>query len=230
MSMRNMPIKRYIFYSFLFVMIFFNIIILVRSVSHFIPNMSMFGDNADSLNFYSFWADILCSIGSFAMVFITAKTVDLNERQLKELKRQWEDDHKPYLTCHLVTHDHIFRLCVKNASNVVAKDVHISIDNYLDKEPLRFNKLKTFFEHQVFLIPPQENIYFNLFISAYPEEENLPKGHLLISLKCGEFDFGDFKLYPSNHAYVIYDKDSSESEISNQLEDLNKTIKNKKFI
>ena len=202
----------------------------MRVIYHHFPNVYMLGDDTKNLGFYSFWADILCSIGSFSMVFITSKTIDLNERQLKELKRQWEEEHKPYLTCHLVTHDHIFRLCVTNSSNVVAKDIHISIENYLDKEPLRFDKLKTFLEHQVFLIPPQESIYFNLLITVYPEEENLPKGHLSVSIKCGEIDCGDYLLYPSHHAYIIYDNNSSESAITNKLEDLNRIIKNKKFL
>ena len=203
---------------------------MIMSHIPYFSNWSIMGQNKANADFMLFWASIITSAVSLAMVIVTAKSVELNENQLSELKRQWREEHKPYLTCHLVTHGHIFRLRVTNSSNVVAKDVHISIENYLDKEPLRFDKLKTFFEHQVFLIPPQESIYFNLLISAYTEEDNLPKGHLSVSIKCGEIDYGDFILSPSHHAYIIYDTDGSESEITNKLEDLNRTIKNKKFI
>jgi len=229
----NFSTKKILFSALLFIMIFLFIINTVRVVLPHIPyfsDWSMMGQNKATADFILFWANILTAAVSLSMVIVTAKSVELNENQLNELKRQWEEEHKPYLSCHLIVHRNIFRLCVTNSSNVVAKDVHVSIDNFLDKEPLRFENLKAFFEHQLFLIPPQDSIYFNLLISAYPEEEHLPKGHLLVSIKCGDLDYGDYKLYPSNHAYVIYGNDSSESDISNKLEDLNKTIKNKKFI
>lgn len=201
-----------------------------KRITSCFPGFSLLGDDPKTIEFFSFWVDLLAATASFAMVLITSISINLNDKQLKEIKRQWEEEHKPYLTCHLVVHNQIFRLCVTNSSNVVAKDVKISIENFLSKEPLYFNKLKEFLKNQVFLIPPQGNIYFNLLITAYREEEYLPKGYLQVSLRSGNADFGDFILYPSNHAYVIYENDSSEADISNKLDDLNKTIKNKKFL
>ena len=229
----NFSTKRILISAFVFIILFLVIINMLRVLVPHIPyfsNWSMMGQDKATADFILFWANILTSAVSLAMVIVTAKSVELNEGQLKELKRQWEEQNKPYLTCYLVTHNNHFRLCVSNSSNVVAKEVEISIEQHLDKEALYFDKLKKFFNHQTFLIPPQESIYFNLLITAYPEEENLPKGYLLVSLKCGDIDFGEFKLYPSNHSHVVYDKDTSESEISNKLDDLNRTIKNKKFI
>lgn len=225
-------ITKIIYCCFIGIGIFFSILVIIKAIPKIFPSwpITIIGEDPKTIEFFSLWVGILSAVASFAMVFITGISVNLNNRQLEELKRQWKEEHKPYLTCHLVTHDHLFRLCVRNSSNIVAKDVHISIENHLHEVPLKFDKLKTFFEHQVFLIPPQENIYFNLLISAYRDEENLPTGYILVSMKCGESDFGDFALYPRNHAYVIYNNDSSEAEISNKLEDLNKTIKNKKFI
>lgn len=164
------------------------------------------------------------------MMVATFITVIQNRSQVKELKRQWDSEHKPYLTCLLVTYDNSFRLCVTNSANVVAKDVHISIQSCLDQEPLRFERLKTFFERQSFLIPPNQSIYFALLISAYCDEDNLPKGYIEVSLSCEGQDFGTFQLYPSNHAYVIYDKERTGSDIKKSIDELNKTIKNKKFL
>ncbi len=219
-------------YSFMVIGIFFSILIIIKTIPRFFPNwpFTIIGEDPKTVGFFSLWVEILAAVASFAMVFVTSISVNLNNKQLTELIRQWKEDHTPYLTCHLVTRNSLFRLCVTNSSNVVAKDVHISIENYLEEEPLHFNKLKSFFDNQAFLIPPQEKIYFNLFISVFREEENLPKGHLMVSLKNGETDYGEFSLYPSNHAYVIYENDSSEAEISHKLDDLNNTIKNKKFL
>lgn len=224
--------KGIIIYSFMVIGIFFSILIVIKAIPRFYPAWpyTIIGEDPKTIGFFSLWVEILSAVASFAMVFVTGISVNLNNRQLDELIRQWKEDHTPYLTCHLVTHDRFFRLCITNSSNVVAKDVHISIENFLEEEPLHFDKLKRFLDNQVFLIPPQEKIYFNLLISVFREVENLPKGYLLVSLKNEETDYGVFSLYPSNHAYVIYDNNSSEAEISNKLKDLNKTIKEKKFI
>lgn len=186
------------------------------------------GDNTVWL---SFLGSLIGALASFAMIFFTAKSLEQNRLQLDELKRQWAEAHKPYITCHLVTYHNIFRLCVTNSSNVVAQDVQISIKNYLDKAPLHFEALQQFLENKSFIIPPRENIYFNILITAFKEEENLPKGFLSVSAKCGDFDYGIFSLYPSHHAYIIYENDGgTESEISNRLEDLNSTIRNMRFM
>lgn len=229
----NFSTKKILITAFVFIILFLVIINTIRVTVPHIPyfsNWSMMGQDKANADFILFWANILTSAVSLAMVIVTAKSVELNEGQLKELKRQWEEQNKPYLTCHLITHNNHFRICVTNSSNIVAKEVVIGIEQHLDEEPYNFDKLKNFFNNQAFLVPPQKSIYFNLLISAYPEEENIPKGYLLVSLKCSDIDFGEFKLYPSNHAHVIYDKDTSESVISRKLDDLNRTIKNKKFI
>lgn len=235
--MKDIPIKKYIFYSFFFVMIFFNIIILVRGIYHFFPNMCMLGENTDNLGFYSFWADILCSIGSFTMVFITAKTIDLNERQLVELKRQWKEEHSPYLSCQLIAKSDHFLLRILNSGNTTANKVNISIDSELrepksfDKVlvPFRFKELKEFLETQEFVIPPHESLYFTIWITPYPEVENLPSGYISVSIKDTSKDFSVFQLYPRNFAFTSFEKENTGTSIVNAISEVNRTIKNKTF-
>lgn len=226
----NFKTLKYVYAAFLLIGVFLSIITAARLYSNFDSNYQIIGSNPDTLGFYSFWADFLAAIASFSMVFITAVSVNLNEKQLTELKRQWEEEHKPYLTCHLVTFHNTFRLCVSNSSNVVAKDVQLTIDNHLEQEPLRFGRLKDFLERQSFIVPPRQNIYFPIMISAYCEEDNLPKGYIEVSIKWQNQDFESFKLFPSNHAFVIYENDSSENETKNSIDQLSAIIKNKKFI
>lgn len=52
------------------------------------------GDSADWLGF---WAAYISAIASFAMVIITWMTLSQNKAQLNEMKRQWEEEHRPRL-------------------------------------------------------------------------------------------------------------------------------------
>ncbi len=219
-------------------MVFFNIIILVRGIYHYFPNMCMLGDNPDSLGFYSFWADILCSIGSFTMIFITAKTIDLNERQLTELKRQWKEEHSPYLSCQLIAKSGHFLLRILNSGNTTADRVNIAIDSELrepknsDKQyvPFRFTELKEFLETQEFVIPPHESLYFTICITPYKEVENLPSGYITVTLKDSLTDFGTFNLSPQNFAFASFEKENIGNSIVNAIGEVGKKIENKKFL
>lgn len=199
--------------------------------------MCMLGDNPDSLGFYSFWADILCSIGSFTMIFITAKTIDLNERQLTELKRQWKEDHSPYLSCQLIAKSDHFLLRILNSGNTTADRVNIAIDSELgdpkksDKQlvPFRFTELKEFLETQEFVIPPHESLYFTIWITPYREIDNLPNGYISVSIKDLTTNFGIYKLYPRNFAFASFEKENIGTSVVNAISEVNRTIKNKTF-
>ncbi len=118
------------------------------------------------------------------MIFITAVSVNLNEKQLKELKRQWDEEHSPYLSCQLIVSGNYFKLRVHNSASVVADNVSIGIENYLrDTDIYRFDKLKDFLSSHSLVIPPNESIYFDILITAYKEIENLPQGHIEVSMK-----------------------------------------------
>ena len=43
-----------------------------------------------------FWT-ALTAIGTLAMAFVSYKTLCKNDNQVKEMKRQWEEDHRPYI-------------------------------------------------------------------------------------------------------------------------------------
>ena len=50
----------------------------------------------------TFWATYLSAIASFVMVFATWWTLKQNKDQLKEMKRQWEEDHRPKIEAYLI--------------------------------------------------------------------------------------------------------------------------------
>lgn len=225
--MKNGSLKKYILYSFIGIILFLNFIMLLRGVYRFIPDLYMFGDNVETLGFYSFWADILCSIGSFTMIFVTAKSVELNDRQLNELKRQWQEEHSPYLSAQLIAQTNYFNLRIFNSSKVTADNISIKIDSYIDKEKiLQFDELQSFLGNHMFTIPPMESIYFPIWITPFRELENLPNGYIEISIKTKNIDFGPLQLYPSDYAFVSYGE--KDSPIINSLDKIADKIKNQK--
>lgn len=176
----------------------------------------------------SFWATYLSAIASFVMVFITWRTLKQNRQQLDELKRQWNEEHTPYLSCQLIADNSYFKLRVFNSSNVVATDVAISINNCLkDKDVFRFSELKAFLTNQLFVIPPNESLYFDILITSYRDEENLPAGYIEVKLNTPTIDFGTFNLYPRNFAFVV--NGDRERPIVNAILKVADNIHNQEF-
>lgn len=227
----NYRILKYFYISFLIIAIFFSFVTTARVLYHYVPNMTMLGERAETLGFYSFWADILGSTASFTMIFITAVSVNLNEKQLKELKRQWDEEHSPYLSCQLIVSGNYFKLRVHNSASVVADNVSIGIENYLrDTDIYRFDKLKDFLSSHSLVIPPNESIYFDILITAYKDIENLPQGHIEVSMKSSKKDFGKFQLYPSNYAFISFEKENIGHAVVESISKVSKTIENKRYL
>lgn len=235
--MSKFKIIKYVYYSFLLIGIFFTLLTTLRMVYHYIPNMSMIGERPETLGFYSFWIDVLGSIASFSMVYITALSVNLNEKQLRELKRQWDAEHLAYLSCQLIAKRDNFLLRIVNSSDITANRVKISIESKLLKhddssyfEPFNFGKLKEFLKTQEFVIPPKESIYFTIWITPYKEVEHLPTGYILISL-CDEVsDYGAYKLYPQNYAFASFETENVGDTIVEAISEVGRKIENKRYL
>ena len=88
------------------------------------------GDNRDWLIFF---ATIIGASASFAMVFFTAKTLRQNEAQLKEMKRQWEADHRPHLYGRIIPYKHFYFYQIYNAGNLDAYNVSLAINDDFSK-------------------------------------------------------------------------------------------------
>ena len=80
------------------------------------------GEDTDWL---MFWVTYISAIASFAMVFITWRTLQQNKEQLNELKRQWEEQNKPKLFCSLERSKEDMLLILENISNSAATNVTI---------------------------------------------------------------------------------------------------------
>lgn len=218
-------LKKYwwwIIIAFIAIPIILNAILLIPAFTPIV------GDNTVWL---SFFGSLIGALASFVMIFFTAKTLEHNKLQLEELKRQWGEEHSPYLSCQLIPSNSWFKLRILNSANVVAKDVAINIENCLENGDIyRLGILKEFLSNQSFVIPPLESIYFDILITAYKDIEHLPKGFIRVSLKSEDKDFGIFQLYPSNHAYMSFEKANIGREIVDSITKVSNAIKDKKFL
>lgn len=84
------------------------------------------GDNQVWL---SFIGTLIGALASFVMIFFTAKTLEQNKEQLDELKRQWEEDHRPHLYGRIVAYKHSYFYQIYNAGSVDAYNVTLKINN-----------------------------------------------------------------------------------------------------
>lgn len=156
------------------------------------------GDNSTWLNFFG---SLIGALASFAMIFFTAKTLEQNKQQLDELKRQWEEEHSPSLSCQLITHNSLFVVQVINTSKVPAFNVKIDMESHIKRGMPYFDKMQEYLKKNTFTIPPFESLYFDINITPYKEIEQLPEGYIAVSLYLEKNKEGIFNLYPQHFAY-----------------------------
>lgn len=81
------------------VVIFIATVVLIPILLNWVIRWRSFfkfvGKDTDWLGF---WVTYISAIASFAMVFITWRTLQQNKEQLEEIKRQWNEQNKPILS------------------------------------------------------------------------------------------------------------------------------------
>lgn len=114
--------------------VFFLTTLLVPVILNFILqlpspfNVSVIGN---SVTWLSFWASFIGTIASFAMIAITITTLRQNKSQLDEMRRQWEEEHRPHLTCRIIVYKKAFFLQIHNPSNYDASNMKIKFGDDL---------------------------------------------------------------------------------------------------
>lgn len=76
----------------------------------------------------SFWATFLGAVASFGMIFFTAITLNQNNAQLAELKRQWEEDHRPHIVFDLICQSGMYLLRIRNIGKYDATNIKLEIE------------------------------------------------------------------------------------------------------
>lgn len=181
------------------------------------------GEDTDWL---MFWVTYISAIASFAMVFITWRTLQQNKKQLNELKRQWEEQNKPKLFCSLERSKEDMLLILENISNSAATNVSIAMDTNIEKRNGYFNKVVDLLNKSYLTIPPLQKKIINLYIPAYVDG-NYDGEYIEVAISMDGKLQGTYKMWLSEINLI---RSIDYSPTSAALESLNSTIKTKKIL
>lgn len=184
----------------------------------------------------TFWATYLAAIASFAMVFITWQTLKKNKEQndailqqnkdqLNEMKRQWEEQNTPIVSCSLEKSSESLLVELHNTSQVPAHKIRVRIDNNTGKDIYRFDKTCELLEKMTFEIPPFSIKQIPIMLTPYVDGEY--EGYLSVELSyCGKQERFDLYLKEINLTTWKY----STKDICSKIENLDNTVKSKNFM
>lgn len=115
----------------------------------------------DSKLWLSFWPTYLGAIGTFAMAIMTYKTLKQNNEQLYELKRQWEEEHRPRINISIAIYRKALFIKIKNIGVGNATDIKMSFNkDFIEKLPkAKYKEMYENVEKRSFTIEYGESKY-----------------------------------------------------------------------
>lgn len=119
-----------------------------------------------------FWATYLAAIASFAMVFVTWLTLKQNKNQLNELKRQWEEEHRPKVLIYLTKGgiSETVDVEILNIGKTPAENIQFYLDCILFDDfssKIVKEKLKKVGNSRPSFLLPNESLTFSLYKKEY---------------------------------------------------------------
>lgn len=169
-----------------------------------------------------FWGTYLSALASFAMVIITWLTLKQNNKQLDEIKRQWNEMNLPKVFCSLEKSDCGIMMVFINASNSTAADTTIKISSNIQYKET-FKERIDLLNKSHLLIPPLQKKYINLNISAYADG-NYEGEYIEVAITTNNVQQGTYKMF-LNEINLIRSLDYSP--ISKKLDNISSLIKKK---
>lgn len=136
----------------------------------------------------------ISSIVSLVMVVATFVTLCVNGKQLKEMKRQWKEEHRPNVQISIVVKNGYFLVRLCNVGNELATNVRLRFNEFF-KETLFARQLRESFakkEDIPFIIPAHDSKYFYLM-------PTLGFGSISYSITNETFSGNDFEKWVKEH-------------------------------
>lgn len=194
-----------------------------------VPNKLVVGTMSDWLGF---WAVYLGASATFAMVFVTYKTIKQNDKliaqnneQLDEIKRQWKEQNRPRLSSSLSIGREFVMVDIRNTSTTPAHNVKISLVNNTNKDILHFNELKGTLENMSFEIPPNGLKQIPIYgINAYRDGKY--EGYITVDLLYDEAK-ESYDLYLKEINAIVWQYGAED--IYKILNDINSSIQHFKI-
>ncbi len=176
----------------------------------------------EPMKWTEFWGTYLSALASFAMVIITWLTLKQNNKQLDEIKRQWDELNLPKVFCSLEKSDDGIILVFINVSNSTAADTTIKINSNIQNK-VTFKERIDLLNKSHLLIPPLQKKYINLNISAYGDG-NYEGEYIEVAITTNNVKQGTYKMF-LNEINLIRSVDYSP--ISKKLDNISSLIKKK---
>ena len=131
--------------KYLSFLLFIGLLLIIPIILNFVLQIpSHFPIIGDSQTWLSFWASYIGAIASFAMIAVTFLTLKQNQAQLNEIKRQWEEEHRPHLVCRIIVNKKAFILQISNPSQFDASNVIINFgDDLINNLDDKFRNMYT---------------------------------------------------------------------------------------
>jgi hypothetical protein len=165
------------------------------------------------------WSGI-AAIVSFVMVILTGITLCHNRKQLKELKRQWEAQNTPIVSCSLKKGYESLILDIHNSSQVPAHKVKVQLANHSNEEILHFDETNDLLKEMSFEIQPFSSKQIPIWITPFVDGDY--DGYLSVELDySGRKESFDLYLKEINLTIMQY----TNKEICKQIENVEDAIK-----
>lgn len=137
------------------ILLCFILVAIPIALNFVIQQPALFSVIGEPKDWLMFWATYLGAAASFIMIVYTGVTLKHNKAQLDELKRQWEEEHKPEISVHFFGYDQYFYIRIQNISKVIVSNISITITQDPKKELiLGYNAWKQKIEGVHFSIEP----------------------------------------------------------------------------
>lgn len=174
----------------------------------------------DNTHWLSFWASYLATIASFAMVFITWLTIKKskeqndailkqNKDQLDEMKRQWEEDHRPKIEAYLIKGSTIAdkrEIEFVNIGASPAEDITFYVDShFIDDAPIEEevkDALRKLGNTMPAFLFPHETLSFSLYEKEYVPAGRYIEVYTIASTPVDESVFRAFVGYISQYGEI----------------------------
>ena len=150
------------------ILLCFILVAIPIALNFVIQQPALFSVIGEPKDWLMFWATYLGAAASFVMIVYTGVTLKHNKAQLDELKRQWEEEHKPEISVYFFGHDQYFYIRIQNISKVIVSNISITITQDPQKEPiLNYDAWKQKIEGVHFSIEPYGHRDIEVMSSFY---------------------------------------------------------------
>ncbi len=168
----------------------------------------------------------LSSIATLLMAIVTFLTLLQGRKQLKELKRQWDEQHKPKVIPVLLRkHDHIY-IRLTNTSQSIAYGITVDIEKTPDAQIDSYDELKEGLRDATFTIEPNGVKDLMLYYNNW--KEKIYNGSISITIKYN-LKYEEIYTLHLSELNVLEIQSSDFSIITKNLEHIADEIRQKRF-